>query len=264
MLSLKGDIAVTGLECRVRYHCLRERVVLVTGGASGIGRSIVTAFAAQGARIAFLDLDEKAASQTMAACGADKALFRKCDLTDVTDLRSAIAEVRQKLGPISVLVNNAGNDDRHFTRDVTPDYFDDRIARNLKHYIFTAQAVVDDMIAQGGGSIVNLGSIAWKIGEADCPIYLACKAAITGLTRGLAREFGKQGVRVNTVLPGWVMTERQIKLWLTPAGEAEIERAQCLSPRLQPEDIAAMVLYLASDQARMCTSQDFIVDGGWV
>lgn len=253
-----------GLQRSVRYHCLRGRVVLVTGGASGIGRSIVTGFAAQGARIAFLDLDESAANLTIAACGLDEAIFRRCDLTDISDLKAAIAEIREKLGPIEVLVNNAGNDDRHLTRDVTSDYFDDRIAKNLKHYLFAAQAVVDDMIAQGGGSIVNLGSIAWRIGEGDCPIYLACKAAITGLTRGLAREFGKQGVRVNTVLPGWVMTERQIKLWLTPTGEAEIDRAQCLSPRLQPEDIAAMVLYLASSQARMCTSQEFIVDGGWV
>lgn len=255
---------MTDLTHSVRYHCLKGRVVLVTGGASGIGRSIVTAFAAQGARVAFLDLDETAASLTIAACGLDQPLFRKCDLTDIADLKAAIAEIRAQLGPISVLVNNAGNDDRHLTRDVTPDYFDDRVARNLRHYLFTVQAVVDDMIAQGAGSIVNLGSIAWKIGEGDCPIYLACKAAISGLTRGLAREFGKHGVRVNTVLPGWVMTERQIKLWLTPAGEAEIAHAQCLVPRLQPEDIAAMVLYLASDQARMCTSQEFIVDGGWV
>jgi len=179
-------------------------------------------------------------------------------------LRAAIAEVRARLGPIAALVNNAGNDDRHLTPEVTPEYFDGRVAVNLRHYLFAVQAVVADMAAAGGGSIVNLGSITWKVGDGDCPFYLACKAAITGLTRGLAREFGPQGIRVNTVLPGWVMTERQIKLWLTPEGEAQIARSQCLRPRLQPEDIAAMVLFLASDQARMCSSQDFIVDGGWV
>ncbi len=248
----------------VQYDSLRGQTVLVTGGASGIGRAIVTAFAAQGARVAFLDRDATLAADTIAACGDNPALFRHCDLTDIEDLRQAVSDIRQALGPITVLVNNAGNDDRHQTPDVTPAYFDDRVAVNLRHYLFAVQAVVPDMIAAGGGSIVNLGSIAWKIGDGDCPIYLACKAAVTGLTRGFAREFGPAGIRVNTVLPGWVMTPRQMTLWLTPAGEAEIARAQCLKPRLQPHDIAAMVLFLASDQAQMCTSQDFIVDGGWV
>jgi len=255
---------MTDLAKSVHYDSLRGRVVLVTGGASGIGRAIVTAFAAQGARVGFLDLDAAAAQTTIAACGDNAPQFWRCDLTDIAALRVAIANVRASLGPIAVLVNNAGNDDRHQTPDVTPDYFDGRVAVNLRHYLFAVQAVVGDMAAAGGGSIVNLGSITWKVGDGDCPIYLACKAAITGLSRGLAREFGPQGIRVNTVLPGWVMTERQIKLWLTPEGEAQIARAQCLRARLQPEDIAAMVLYLASDQARMCTSQDFIVDGGWV
>jgi len=255
---------MTGLSDCVCYHSLRDKVVLVTGGASGIGRAIVTAFAGQGARVAFLDRDEPAARATVADCQPAPVLFQPCDLTDITALRQAVAAVRGSLGPIAVLVNNAGNDDRHQTPDVTPDYFDGRVAVNLRHYLFAVQAVVGDMAAAGGGSIVNMGSITWKVGDGDCPIYLACKAAITGLSRGLAREFGPQGIRVNTVLPGWVMTERQIKLWLTPEGEAQIARAQCLRARLQPEDIAAMVLYLASDQARMCTSQDFIVDGGWV
>lgn len=255
---------MTQLAGSVHYDSLRGRVVLVTGGASGIGRSIVTAFAAQGARVAFVDLDAAGAAITVAACGDNPAVFVQCDLTDIAGLQATIANLRSTLGPIEVLVNNAGNDDRHLTPDVTPEYFDGRVAVNLRHYLFTVQSVVTDMIAAGGGSIINLGSIAWKIGEGDCPIYLACKAAISGLTRGLAREFGPRGIRVNTVLPGWVMTERQIKLWLTPAGEAEITRAQCLKPRLQAEDIAAMVLFLGSDQSRMCTSQEFIVDGGWV
>jgi len=248
----------------VRYDSLRGKVALITGGASGIGRAVVTAFAAQGAKVAFLDVDEAAAAVTIAACGDNPPLFRRCDLTDIAALRATMSGLRATLGPVEVLVNNAGNDDRHLTRDVTPDYFDGRVAVNLRHYLFAVQSVVDDMIAAGGGSIINLGSITWKVGDGDCPIYLACKAAVTGLSRGLAREFGPHGIRVNTVLPGWVMTERQIKLWLTPAGEAEIDRAQCLKTRLQAEDIAAMILFLGSDQSRMCTSQDFIVDGGWV
>ena len=249
----------------VRYADLVDRTVLVTGGASGIGRALVIAFAGQGARVAFLDRDEASAQGTIDACGPNPARFVACDLTDAGALGAAVAEAAQALGgPVRVLVNNAGNDDRHRTRDVTPAYFDDRVAVNLRHMLFAAQAVVNGMAAAGGGSIVNLGSIAWKMADGTCPIYVACKAAVHGLTRGLAREFGGQGIRVNTLLPGWVMTERQRALWVDDAAEAEIDRAQCLRGRLMPDDIAAMALFLASDQARMCTAQEFIVDGGWV
>jgi NAD(P)-dependent dehydrogenase (short-subunit alcohol dehydrogenase family) len=248
----------------VCYASLRDRAVLVTGGGSGIGSAIVAAFAEQGARVAFLDRDAAAAGATAAACGGARVLFRLCDLTDIAALETALAEVQHELGPLSVLVNNAGNDDRHGTRDVSAAYFDERVAVNLRHMFFAARGVVDGMIASGGGSIVNLGSIAWKMADGSAPVYVTCKAAVHGLTRALAREFGKQNVRVNTVLPGWVMTERQLKLWVDAAAEQEIERAQCLPGRLVPEDIAAMVLFLASDQARMCTGQEFIVDAGWV
>jgi NAD(P)-dependent dehydrogenase (short-subunit alcohol dehydrogenase family) len=239
-------------------------VVLVTGGAAGIGQGIVAAFAAQGARVCFLDRDRTAAEAIVASCAPSQVLFRPCDLTDISSVQATIADVRQKLGPVTVLVNNAGNDDRHQTRDVFPAYFDERVAVNLRHMFFAAQSVLDGMVAAGGGSIINLGSIAWKMADGGAPIYVTCKAAVHGLTRALAREFGKQKIRVNTVLPGWVMTERQLALWVDAEAEADMDRAQCLPGRLQPEDIAAMVLFLASDQARMCTGQEFIVDAGWV
>ena len=254
----------TGLSDTVRYLSLKGAVAVVTGGASGIGRGIVTALAAQGARVAFLDRDAGAAVETLAAAAPGDVLFLPCDLTDITALRAALAQAAGRFGPIRILVNNAGNDDQHRMADITPAYFDDRIAVNLRHYVFTAQAVQEQMAAEGGGSIVNLGSIAWKMADGSAPLYVTCKAAITGLTRALARAFGPQGIRVNTVLPGWVMTERQRSLWVDAAAEAQIDAAQCLPGRLAEDDIAALVLWLASDQSRMCTAQEFTVDGGWV
>ena len=255
---------MTLLTQNVRYDSLKDAVVVVTGGASGIGRGIVTAFAAQGARVAFLDRDSAGAAVTLAAYPPAEVVFLPCDLTDIEALRQSLDTVETRLGPVRVLVNNAGNDDRHSTASITPAYFDERIALNLRHHVFAAQAVQAQMAAAGGGSIVNLGSIAWKMADGSAPLYVACKAAITGLTRALAREFGAQGTRVNTVLPGWVMTERQRSLWVDAAAEAQIDAAQCLPGRLVEEDIAAMVLWLASDQSRMCTAQEFTVDGGWV
>ena len=256
---------MTDLTRHVRYDSLKDRVAIVTGGGSGIGRAIVTGLAAQGARVGFLDIDEAGARATIAeaAGAAHEPIFRRCDLTDLDALAGAITDIRATLGPVDILVNNAARDDRHATADITPAFFDERIAVNLRHYVFAVQAVVGDMVARGEGSIVNLGSISWRIGQGDFPLYVACKAAISGLTRGLAREFGKSGVRVNTVMPGWVMTERQRTLWLTPEGDARLDAAQCLAGRVGPDDIAAMVLFLASDQGRMCTAQEFVVDGGW-
>lgn len=248
---------MTGLSATVRYASLQGAVAVVTGGASGIGQGIVTALATQGALVAFLD---RAAALSVPPGG----LALNCDLTDIDALRAALAEVADRLGPIRILVNNAGNDDQHRLADITPAYFDDRIAVNLRHYVFAAQAVQAQMAAAGGGSIVNLGSIAWKMADGSAPLYVTCKAAITGLTRALARELGPQSIRVNTVLPGWVMTERQRRLWVDAAAEAQIDAAQCLPGRLVEEDIAAMVLWLSSDQSRMCTAQEFTVDGGWV
>jgi NAD(P)-dependent dehydrogenase (short-subunit alcohol dehydrogenase family) len=255
---------MTDLTATAAYASLAGRVAVVTGGASGIGRAIVRALSGQGARVAFLDRDAEAAAATVSLCAGSRPLFLPCDLTDPEALRLALAQVTDRCGPAAVLVNNAGNDDRHTTASVTPAYFDDRVAVNLRHMLFASQAVIPGMVASGGGSIVNLGSIAWKMADGGCPVYVTCKAAVHGLTRALAREFGQQGIRVNTILPGWVMTERQRALWVDAAAEAEIDRAQCLKGRLLPEDIAAMVLFLASDQARMCTAQEFIVDGGWV
>ncbi len=255
---------MTSLAQTVCYDSLKDAVVVVTGGASGIGRGIVTAFASQGARVAFLDRDSVGAAVTLAACPLAEVVFLPCDLTDIGALRLSLDMVTMRFGHIRVLVNNAGNDDQHTTASITPAYFDERIALNFKHYVFAAQAVQAQMAAAGGGSIINLGSIAWKLADGSAPLYVACKAAITGLSRGLAREFGGQGTRVNTVLPGWVMTERQRKLWVDAAAEAQIDASQCLPGRLVEEDIAAMVLWLASDQSRMCTAQEFTVDGGWV
>lgn len=248
------------------YPSLRGRVVFVTGGASGIGAALVQAFAAQGCRVAFADIDA-AAGQALQATLGDGAgadvLFLPCDLTDTEALRTALAQARQSLGPVAVLVNNAGSDARHRIEDLTPAFFERTVALNLRHQVFAAQAVLPDMVALGGGCIINLGSTSWMIKGAGYPVYASCKAALHGLTRALARDLGHQRIRVNTLVPGWVMTARQLHLWVTPRAEREIDAAQCLPGRLQAEDIAHMALFLASDAARMCTAQDFVVDAGW-
>lgn len=249
-----------------RYPSLRDRVVLVTGGATGIGESFVTHFADQGAKVGFLDIDEPAGRALVArlrGTGAHDPLFVACDLCDIAELRGAIATVNAQLGPIQVLVNNAANDRRHEIEDVTPESWDDGVAVNLRHQFFAAQAVIDDMRRNGGGSIINLGSISWKAKQGGMPVYTTSKAAIQGLTRSLARDLGHDNIRVNTLVPGWVMTEKQIRMWLDEAGERDLERNQCLRDRLQPADIARMALFLAADDSRLCTAQDFVVDGGW-
>jgi NAD(P)-dependent dehydrogenase (short-subunit alcohol dehydrogenase family) len=247
-----------------RYPSLAQRTVLVTGGASGIGATIVEAFCQQGSRVAFLDRDETAAAALVERLGAAAPLFLSCDLTDITALRRAISRVAGERGPITVLVNNAARDDRHAIEAVTPEMWDSIMAVNLRHQFFAAQAVIAGMVASGGGSIVNLGSISWLVGQGGMPGYLSAKAAITGLTRALARDLGPRNIRVNTVLPGWTMTERQIALWLTPEAEKDLMARQCLKRKLMPRDIANMVLFLAADDSAMCTNQSYIVDGGWV
>jgi NAD(P)-dependent dehydrogenase (short-subunit alcohol dehydrogenase family) len=249
------------------YPSLKDRVVFITGGGSGIGESLVEHFCAQGSKVAFVDIAEapsNALVERIAKKGDPKPLFMQCDLRDIEALRACIAKAKDALGPIRVLVNNAGNDDRHWTKDVTVDYWDDRIAVNVRHQFFAAQAVRPQMRDAGGGSIINFGSITWMVGDGDCPAYVTSKAAITGMTRALAREFGPERIRVNCMVPGWVLTERQVKLWLTPEGEKQIDDRQCLKDRLYPPDIARMALFLAADDSRMCSSQHFIVDGGWV
>lgn len=244
------------------YSDLNDRTVLVTGGAGGIGEAIARAFHAQGCRVGVLDLDV-ARGEALAAELGPRLTFVGCDLTDVPVLKAAVAAVRAAQGPIQVLVNNAAHDERHATLEVTEAYWDQRVAVNLKHQFFAAQAVLPDMIAAGGGAIVNLGSTSWMIGQGGMAAYTACKSAVLGLTRSLARDFGEHGVRVNAVAPGWIMTERQLALWVTPETEQEIYRNQCLKRRLVPDDVARVVVFLASEAAGAITNQHYVVDGGW-
>ncbi len=247
------------------YPSLKGRTVLVTGGASGIGESIVRHFVDQGSRVGFLDMDGKAAKALLADLpkGA-RVHFEKCDLRDIDALRRAVDGVRKALGPITVLVNNAARDDRHSIESVTPEYWDERFAANLKHQFFCAQAVIPDMEKAGGGAIVNMGSVSWVIGQGNMPCYTTAKSAIQGLTRALARDLGPKNIRVNSILPGWIMTQRQIDLWLTPEGEQELMTRQCVKRKLMPADIARMVLFFASDDSGVCSNQNYIADGGWV
>jgi D-xylose 1-dehydrogenase len=249
------------------YPSLEDRVAFVTGGGSGIGASIVEHLCAQRARVAFVDIAREASEalvERIARRGDPAPSFIPCDLRDIAALRAAVGEARARLGPIRVLVNNAAHDERHSIEQVTPEYWDDRFAVNLRHQFFAAQAVAPDMAAAGGGSIVNLGSTSWLVGQGGMPAYLSAKAAVTGLTRALARDLGPMNIRVNCIVPGWIMTERQVTLWLTPEGEQELLRRQCLKRKLIPEDVARVVLFFAADDSSACTSQSYIVDGGWV
>jgi len=249
------------------YPSLKDRVVFITGGGSGIGASIVEHFCQQGARVGFVDIDEAASGALvaeLAKAGHPKPLFVKCDITDIPALRAAIAKVREALGPITILVNNAANDQRHPLDEVTPEFWDDRIAVNLKHQFFAAQAIHPDMAAAGGGAIVNLGSVSWIIGQGGMPCYTTAKSAVAGLTRALARDLGPKNIRVNCVVPGWIMTQRQIDLWLTPESEANLMERQCLKRKLVPADIARAVLFFAAEDSGGCTNQSYVVDGGWV
>lgn len=244
-----------------RYPSLAGRVVLVTGGASGIGAEMVAQFAAQGAKVGLLDVDEAAGQAVAQSSGA---MFVACDLRDVPALRRAVDAVAQALGPVQVLVNNAARDDRHGLDEVEPAYWDERLATNLRHMFFCAQAVIPGMRAAGAGSIVNLGSVSWMQSQGGMPAYTTAKSAVRGLTRGLARDLGPHGIRVNEVVPGWVFTERQLALWATPQAEEAHMARQCLKARVMPPDIARMVLWLAADDSRMVTAQHFVVDGGGV
>ncbi|HFA60129.1 MAG TPA: SDR family oxidoreductase, partial [Rhodospirillales bacterium] len=227
------------------YPSLAGRSVFVTGGGSGIGAAIVAAFCAQGSKVAFVDIDREASEATVRAIaeqGHATPLFIDCDLRDIDRLRASIAEAAAAHGPITVLVNNAARDDRHRIEEVTPEYWRERLALNLDHQFFAAQAVFPMMKEAGGGSIVNMGSVSWMIGQGNMPGYTTAKSAIMGLTRALARDMGPYNIRVTSVAPGWIMTERQIRLWLTPEGEKELMARQCLKRKLYPEDIARVVL----------------------
>jgi NAD(P)-dependent dehydrogenase (short-subunit alcohol dehydrogenase family) len=249
------------------YPSLRGRVVVVTGGASGIGEAIVEAFAANGSRVAFLDLQVDTAQRLVARlrdAGAPAPLFVPCDLTDISALQSALHTIADQRGPVEVLVNNAGNDARHSIEEVTPESWDRTIAVNLKHQFFAAQAVIPGMRKLGRGSIINMSSIAWVIPSTNVPVYVTAKAAIVGMTRTLAHELGPFNIRVNCIMPGAIATERQRRLWLTPEYEAEILAAQALKRLILPEEVARLALFLAADDSSAMTNQSYIIDGGWV
>ena len=246
------------------YPSLNNKVVVVTGGGSGIGESITRSFIKQGAKVAFLDFNEQDSMKLIKDLNTDNLHFEFCDLRDIEQLKNSIKKISSKFGLIQILVNNAARDDRHSLESVTSEYFDERIATNLKHQLFASQAVVSDMEKNGGGAIINMGSTSWMIGQGGMPCYTTAKSAIQGLTRGLARDLGPKNIRVNCVVPGWIMTKRQVDMWLTPESKKELMDRQCIKRKLLPEDIARFVLFMASDEASACSNQSFVVDGGWL
>lgn len=244
------------------YPSLKDKTVFLTGGASGIGEFMVRAFAEQGARVGFLDMDEPGSKKLAEELG-DKVTYELCDLRDIRALKVAFASLQEKLGSCNVLVNNAARDDRHTWEEVTSEYFDERVATNLKHFFFAIQAVAPGMIQAGkGGSIINMGSNSWWEAGGGMPVYTTSKAAVHGLTRGMARDLGQHKIRVNTVVPGWIMTERQKELWATPEALEKHRARQCLPDLIDPVYVARMVLFLASDDAAMCTANNYMVEAG--
>ena len=249
------------------YPSLRDRAIIVTGGASGIGEHIVEHFARQGSRVAFLDIEDELASQLIARLSGQTAappIYLRCDLTDTAALTASIEDIATRFNTIDVLVNNAGDDTRHSTEDVTPEYWDRCLAINLRQQFFAIQAVIPIMRHAGRGSIVNLSSISWLIPGTGLPVYIASKAGVVGLTRTLAHELGPHNIRVNAVLPGAILTERQRRLWFTEAYQAEVLQNQALKRMLTPEEVARLVLFLAADDSSAITSQSCLIDGGWI
>ena len=250
-----------------RYPSLGDKVVFITGGGTGIGENLVKAFCDQGSAVAFVDIKEAESRKLCDAIESQsdgRPLFIRCDLRNIEELRAAVEKTGQVLGNISVLLNNAADDTRHDFDQVTPEYWDDRMAVNLRHAFFTAQAVHPQMKALGHGSIINFSSMSWMAKQGGMPGYTTSKAALHGLTCGLARDFGADNIRVNTLVPGWVMTQRQLDHWVDDETEKMIHANQCLARRLMPDDIANMAMFLSADDSAMITGQSFIVDGGWV
>ncbi len=247
------------------YPSLKDRAVFVSGGGSGIGASIVEHFAGQGARVGFCDIDDAASQALVAklsAAGHAVPTYRHCDVRDIAAYQVVLAELAGKLGAFTVLINNAARDDRHDLAEVTPAFWDERIAVNLRHQYFAIQSVAPGMKQAGGGSIVNFSSVSYHAMTPRLSVYQAAKAAVIGMSRGLARDLGPDRIRLNSITPGWIMTQRQIDLWLTPEAEAGLMQAQCLKEKVYPPDIARMALWLAADDSRMVTAQNFVVDGG--
>tara|TARA_Y100001970_G_C14236439_1_gene862091 strand:- start:237 stop:1031 length:795 start_codon:yes stop_codon:yes gene_type:complete len=248
------------------YPSLKDKTVLITGGASGIGASIVENFLQQGSKVAFLDKDKDLGNNLIDQLKQNnfKPVFKECDLVDIEEMKNKINEIREELGLISILVNNAANDQRHNIDDVTPEFWDDRMNNNLRHYFFTSQSIYRDMKKIGNGSIINIGSYSWMLAQGGMPGYTTAKSAVMGLTRTLARDLGIYNIRVNSVVPGWIITERQKKLWLTPEIEKETLNRQCIKRLLNPNDISKTVLFFASDQSSGISAQNYVVDGGIV
>jgi NAD(P)-dependent dehydrogenase (short-subunit alcohol dehydrogenase family) len=247
------------------YPDLAGKRVIVSGGGSGIGSALTAAFAAQGARVWFLDIAEEASRGLEAAlAGARQApRFVHCDLTDLGALAAAIAAIEEEAGGVDILLNNAANDDRHEIEKVTPAYWENRMNVNLRHQFFAAQAVIPGMKRRGQGVILNFGSISWHLPHTQLSLYMTAKAAIEGLSRALARELGPHGIRANTVVPGGVRTPRQQALWHDAEEEARMLAGQCLPQRVEMQDVAALALFLASDNARRCSGREYFVDAGW-
>lgn len=249
------------------YPSLEDKTVIITGGASGIGAALVESFVLQGAKVAFLDLNHQAGAMLadrLSELGKHAPAAFQCDLTDLDALQACLDEAIDALGSaVDVLVNNAANDDRHEVGQITPEYWDNRMAVNLRHQFFCIQAVLPGMKAKGYGSVINLGSISWHLGLENMPLYITAKAGISGMTRALARDLGSDGIRVNCIVPGAVKTERQMQLWTTPESEREILDQQCLNERIEPHHVAAMALFLAAEDSAMCTGHEYFVDAGW-
>ena len=251
----------------VIYSDLKDKKVFITGGGSGIGASIVEHFCEQGSNVFFIDINEKSSNKLVSNCKNKKfsvPTFINCDLLNIKFLQNTISKIISDNGAIDILVNNAANDERHSIDEVTEEFWNERMNINLRHYFFTVQSVKKAMIENKGGSIINIGSVSWMIGQGGMAAYTAAKSGVVGLTRSFARDLGEFNIRVNSVVPGWVMTERQIEKWLTPESEADMMKKQCLKHKLIPSDIAKAVLFFGSDQSSGCTNQDYIVDKGWL
>jgi|TARA_Y100000746_G_scaffold194060_1_gene175201 NAD(P)-dependent dehydrogenase (short-subunit alcohol dehydrogenase family) len=252
---------------KAKYFDLENKRVFITGGGSGIGASIVEHFCEQNAEVYFIDINENDSNKLVSECKNKKLSvpnFIKCNLLNIKKLQSTISKIISEKGPIEILINNAANDERHKIEDVTEEFWNDRMNINLRHYFFTVQSVREAMIKNNGGVIVNIGSASWMIGQGGMAAYTAAKSGVVGLTRSFARDLGEYNIRVNSVVPGWTITKRQIEKWLTPESEAEMMKKQCIKKRLMPSDIAKAVLFFSSNQSSGCTNQSYVVDNGWL
>jgi NAD(P)-dependent dehydrogenase (short-subunit alcohol dehydrogenase family) len=258
---------VANSETFATYPSLRDRVVVITGGATGIGEAIVEAFSMQRAQVVFLDIADDAGrmlTEKLTAAGGATPVYHHCDLTNIAEVRRTVQNIEQRFGAVDVLVNNAGNDLRHRVAEVTPEFWDQTIAVNLKHQFFMAQAVIPSMQQAQRGSIINMSSIGWVIPSTNQVVYVTAKAAVVGMTRTLAHELGSDNIRVNCIMPGAILTERQKQLWLTPEYTAHVLANQALKRMILPEEVARLALFLAADDSAAITNQSYVIDGGWV